>query len=617
MPDMFSTGFHISFFDIKKAKRNFSNTRKYVVGYARLSVDEDGENYVSIEHQKSILEEIYLQQYMDDTSEYIFIADDDVSGYKFERQGLYQIAALIEAGRCNIILAKDLSRIGRHSALTQLFIEQCERVGVRISAMNDYDSNKESDELILGIRAWSNERVVKDASAKAIKIVRHRQKNGTWFCAAPFGYTVVNYQKGKVEIDEEAAEIVRRIFDMYLGGKGLTAIARILTKERVPTPSMIFRERSLAMGDDCRRPVTSDWQPAIISTILSNEFYLGTLITGRYRRDGINGKDIRMKKDSWNRFENHHPPIIDEDVFRAVQEIKASHQKYNYRPKDGREHLFHGLVYCGDCGAVEYAYATKKLATQYICSAYFKYGRDRCSRHRVKESLLTRIAIDFLKIARESCREAIDSLDEELFPKRTVKNDEDTLAKLQRNLDSIHSQLQVIEEQRIKQIIAHPEREESLNQIYDNMADSALKSRDELLERIEHIKEYMRSATNAAQKAKKTIDIIDSVIESGELTRNAAVAIFDRITVYEDGNIDIKLKPYLKALDPQNYPVVDKAVKRPDEHYVITSGQHLEGEFSSINDSWDGDPSHTSFIHTITLILDVSQLAQRISLHKD
>lgn len=620
MPSIQPSSFNISFFDMKKAKRNFTANRRYVVGYARLSFDEDGENFVSIENQMSILEDFYHQQYENVTSEYHFIADDNVSGYKFERDGLYRLMSLIEEGKCNIILAKDLSRIGRHSALTQLFIEQCERVGVRIHAMSDYDSTKESDDLILGIRAWSNERVVKDTSVKIKKIIQHKQSNGTWFCNAPFGYYVVDYQKGKVEVVEEAAKIVRRIFDMYLDGSGITNIARVLTKEHVPTPNMFLRERALANGDEFKKKVTANWSPAFISTILSNEFYIGTLVTGRYQRDGINGKDIRTGKETWKKFENHHEAIVDQETFNAVQKIKEEHSKYNYRPKNCREHLFHGVVFCGECGAVEYAYATKGLATQYICSTYFKYGRDRCTRHRIRESLLIDVAINFLKLARESCREIIDSLDSELFPKRAVDDDKETIGRMEKELSGLDAQLQIIEEQRIKQIIAHPERESSINTIYDGMAKSTQTNRDELAERIKHLKAHMASTTSSIKKAKKAIGVIDQVIESGTLSRNAILAIFDKITVHEDGNISVELKPYLKILDPKNYSIAIKPCKHVEENYTIRHEENVEEEVKEvedapqiINDVCEGDPSHTSFIQAIALLVCVSRLASNLS----
>ncbi len=590
MPNMQPSGFNISFFDMRKARRNFTTSRRYVVGYARLSFDEDGDNFVSIENQMSILENFYHQQYENAASEYFFIADDNVSGYKFEREGLYRLIQLIEEGKCNIILAKDLSRIGRHGALTQLFIEQCERVGIRIHAMSDYDSAKESDDLILGIRAWSNERVVKDTSAKIKKIVRHKQNNGTWFCAAPFGYYVIDYQKGQVGVDEEAAEIVRRIFSMYLNGAGLKSIAQTLTREHVPTPNMLLRDRALAGGNEFNKKVSGNWQASFISALLSNEFYIGTLVTGRYQRDGINGKTVRTGQETWNKFENHHEAIVDKETFDAVQEIKKDHSKYNFRPKDSREHLFHGIVFCGECGSVEYAYAPKGLATQYICSTYFKYGRERCSRHRIKESLLVSIAIKFLKLARESCREAIDSLDNELFPKRTVKNNEESIGRMERKLAELDAQLQAIEMQRIKQIMAHPEREDSINTIYDSMVETTQKDRDSLAERLEHLKLNMASASSSIKQARKAIDVIDQVIESETLSRRAVTAIFDKITIHEDGNIDIELKPYLKILDPLNYSIVVKPHKQPEENYTISSESTVVGGEAAINDDSEGDP---------------------------
>ena len=285
--------FNVSFFDEEKARRNLNRFGEYIIGYARLSFDEDGEGYCSIINQQEILRSFYERKFETPHSQYEFIADDNVSGYKFDRSGLFRVLDKIENGLCNIIIAKDLSRIGRHSALTQLFIEQCERVGIRIVAMDDYDSHKQSDELILGIRAWSNERLVKDTSAKILKIVKHKQENGTWFCAAPFGYRVLDYATGKVEIDEEAAKIVRRIADMYVNGYGINKIARILTEEGVPTPNMYLREQRIAEGKTFNKPIGEKWMAPQISKMLDDDFYIGTLRTGKYRRRGINGNDVR------------------------------------------------------------------------------------------------------------------------------------------------------------------------------------------------------------------------------------------------------------------------------------------------------------------------------------
>ena len=588
--------FNISFFDIDKARKNRSHALQYVVGYARLSFDEDGDNFCSIENQRSILEDIYRRQFESETSSFTFIADDNVSGYKFERPGLYKLLSMIEAGKCNVIIAKDLSRIGRHSALTQLFIEQCERAGVRVHAMSDYDTNNESDDLILGIRAWSNERVVKDASAKINKVIRHKQENGTWFCAAPFGYSVLDYESGKVRIEEEEADIVRRIFDMYIGGIGVNKIAQIFTKECVPTPNTFARNRAIAEGKSFKKPVSGYWTGSNISSILSNEFYIGTLITRRYRRDGINGKDVRTDESEWVRFPNHHEAIISQDVFKAAKERKESNKRFNYRQKGGVEHLFHGLIYCGECGAVEYAYSRPGLAMQYICSNHFRYGKSYCSRHRIKESLLIDIAMDYLKIAKESCLEIIASLDGELFSKSDGKPRAETITKLERELEGIDHEMYVIEEQRIKQIIAHPERESGINPIYDAMIATAEQKRGALTEKIARLKKGALEKDESIKRARSAVEIIDQIIESGKITRQGVVAIFNKIIVHENGNIEVELKPYLHNLSPPPYKRSDISPKQPILDYIIST-------FNSFgaNIICDGSPSRMRSVRRISL----------------
>ena len=108
--------FNVSFFDEEKARRNYNRFGENIIGYARLSFDEDGEGYCSIINQQEILQSFYKRQFESPHSQYEFIADDNVSGYKFDRTGLFRVLDKIENGLCNIIIAKDLSRIGRHSA---------------------------------------------------------------------------------------------------------------------------------------------------------------------------------------------------------------------------------------------------------------------------------------------------------------------------------------------------------------------------------------------------------------------------------------------------------------------------------------------------------------------
>ena len=451
--------FNVSFFDEERARQNYNGLGERVIGYARLSFDEDGEGYCSIVNQREILRSFYERKFETPRSRYEFIADDNVSGYKFDRSGLFSVLDRIENGLCNIIIAKDLSRIGRHGALTQLFIEQCERVGIRIVAMDDYDSHRQSDELILGIRAWSNERLVKDTSAKILKIVRHKQENGTWFCAAPYGYRVLDYATGKVEIDEEAAGVVRRIADMYINGCGVNKIARILTEEGVPTPNMHLRAQWIAEGKTFNRPIGEKWLAPQISKMLDDDFYMGNLRTGKYRRRGINGDDVRRPVEEQHVFENHHAPILSREIHERIREIKKNRIKTHDRGYVKNETLFHGMLFCGDCGCRLYVYQRRDLATQYVCSNYFKYGKTACTRHAIKEKLLIEIALEYLAHVREVCRDTIAELDEEVKSAgKHQRRNRVSAEKIRHELSEAHGKLTVIEQQRIKQIrgVSHP-----------------------------------------------------------------------------------------------------------------------------------------------------------------
>lgn len=539
------SGYNLSFFDEHMARTKRDKSMKHVVGYARLSYDEDGTGYCSILNQRNLIEDLYKTSFADENSTFTFIMDDGVSGYKFDRPGFMRVLELIENGKCDVLLAKDLSRIGRHSALTQLFIEQCERANISIIAMDDYRSGRESDDLLLGIKAWSNERAVKDASAKVLKVVSKKQKDGEYLCAVPFGYIVKDYKKRIVEIDEDTAPTVQKIYDLYLSGNGIRAISDKLNAEHVKTASQRAREMAIARGDDYRKKVSDMWTATRIKEILENDFYIGTLRTGKYRRNGINGKDV--KTDTSYVFENHHPAIISKTLFAHVRERYAENKNKNYRHKGGVEHPFHGLLRCKDCGKLLYCYSRPNLKTQYVCSTHFKYGKAYCERHMIKEETLIAIAIDYLKIIRATSKDALEhiSVNKQKNTVGVAKELDNTRAKL----SDAKSQLEVIETQRVKQIIAHPEREQSINEIYDSMHTKTEDEIKQLSNQIMLLESVAEESRQAVKQIKTALDVVDAVIEQGTITHNQAVAIFDHIIVDKNGNAEVFLKSYLSFVE--------------------------------------------------------------------
>lgn len=603
--------FNISFFDIKLARKNFNKYAKYVVGYGRLSFDEDGSGYCSILNQKSILEDIYHTQYEDQFSTFVFIEDDNVSGYKFERPGLYRVISLIEQGKCNIILAKDLSRIGRHGALTQLFIEQCERVGIQIIAMDDYNSNKKSDDLILGIRAWSNERVVKDASEKILKIISHKQKNGEWLCAVPYGY-IADFQKKTITIDPEAAKVVKLIGKMYITNDwGVNKIAKELMLQEIPTPRMHEQARRIAEGLPVKRQTLAKWNGAHIAAMLDNDFYNGTYRAGKYKRDGINGADIRTDIDDHQVIPNHHEKIWDDHLWEMIRAKRERRKKETFRGTRKNESLFHGVVYCGNCGNKMYHYvnsAQKSVRPAYICSTYFKYGKSKCNRNPIKDHVLIEMTVAVLKRMLDMCPDIIDAVDENIKAMRkTNRVREKTAEDFVAELEKLNTELRYIENQRIKQIIAHPEREYMLNEVYDNMHNETQAQIDKIKEIIEVVKEKEAHANEAVNKITTARGALEAVVQSGKIKRGDVEALFEKIIVYKNGLVDVHLIPDLTCIGIPKLEISDdtKHLKADDKRDFRT--EEVEG----INVVRNGDPSHTTFITLLAIASSLDRLAKQ------
>lgn len=592
--------FNVSFFDEQKARKNFRRNIHYVVGYARLSFDEDGEGFCSILNQESILQKLYDERFSSEISSYEFIADDNVTGYKFDRPGLFKLLKKIEDGLCSIIIAKDLSRIGRHSALTQLFIEQCERVGVRIVAMDDYDSRKESDDLILGIRAWSNERVVKDASAKILKIVRHKQANGTWFCAAPYGYKVVDYANGVVEIDDEAAEVVRRIADMYLDGAGINKIAKKLSFSGVPTPSQRALQRAAEEGRGYKKPVSDRWTGAQLSKMLDDDFYIGVLRTGKYKRQGINGKDVRTSPEEQKVFVDHHPAILSQETFEAIQRRRKLVRESRYRGERNGPTLYHGLLQCGDCGAKLYTYKNPKVQRQYVCSAHFKYGSSICSRHTIKEATLTQIVLSYLQMIHDTCADVLATINKDIVDaQREAQKQRVTIQTLENKASAARKQLEVIEIQRVKQIIAHPEREDMINSTYDNMIFTTQAELQQIEKEIALLTAAISSDEVEVQRAQTSLDIIGDVIRLGTLSRREVEALIDKVVVFENGNIEIRLRTDVGIMQIPEFSHNEKNYKHPTRQF----------EVSGVNNVCEGDPSLTTFTSKLMMLEQLHEIS--------
>ena len=274
-------------------------------GYLRISKDDDGSNYSSIENQRLILTQFACKHQITIDQWY---EDDGFSGYSFERPAFQE---MLKNPQIDCILLKDLSRLGRHNARVLLLLDQLKEQGIRLLIADDqYESFSSTDDLI-GIKTWFNERYIKDTSRKIKASLLAKQQSGTLRTKPPMGYCRIN---DEIQILPKEAQHIKHIFQLYLEGNGYRKIANILNRSGIPTPSMCQKKTNPALL----------WSDGMVRDILSNEFYAGTLLLHKRSRNTIHGKDLRVTRAEQYAFPNHHPAIITMDIFHRVQKLRAS-----------------------------------------------------------------------------------------------------------------------------------------------------------------------------------------------------------------------------------------------------------------------------------------------------
>ncbi len=356
-------------------------SEQHVVGYVRLSRDDDKKNYTSIENQKNVIEKYAKEKGMIIEE---FYEDDGVSGYIFDRPSFSALIDKLDSGEVDLVIAKDLSRIGRNNAKVLLFLDHVCQLGKRVILIDDdYDTLKDNDDFI-GIKSWFNERYVKDASKKIKTILRMKQKEGSYLTHAPYAYQIVNRQ---FIIDEDQAEVIRKIFNLYLSGHGYRRIADILNSQHVPTPSTAMREALHAEEGRVKHPtsVATRWNDYSVRDILKNDFYIGTYRLHKREKRVIHGTDHRVPKEEQYVFKDHHDAIINSEDFEGVMRIMTERAKTDFRSNrnEGPIPPFSSTMFCKDCGSKLVIIRRKmqtKIREYYICSTYNTQGVRYCSK---------------------------------------------------------------------------------------------------------------------------------------------------------------------------------------------------------------------------------------------
>ncbi len=591
-----------------------------IAGYCRISVDDElDRDNVSIENQKAIIRDFVGHKFPG--AELVFFEDRDRSGYTFEqREGYQAMRRELMAHRLDILVIKDFSRFSRRNSRGLVELEDLRDAGARIISIGDgIDFPNDDDWLKIQFQFLINEMPVTDTSKKVKSVIRRRQEDGKWICAAPYGY-IIN-KKQQFEVVPVEADIVRRIYRMYIDGWGYKKIANTLTDEGIPTPRMAERERKIAEGEDYRRSVKSAWSIATVQGILDNDFYIGTLRQGKYTRAKINGRDILRDEVEQIVIENHHQPIIDYRTFATVRALREKRAKYNYRGVKINENVYSGFLECGDCGAPMFALSRRDLKPAYTCGTYHRRGTAGCTTHHIRVDKLDELVKLYVRKVRDNSAEMLERLNAELAREpEDVAETERSAANLEDVLLDAQEELKATKRQRVRDIMRHPENEAVLDETYDELEADLLRKIEGLQSQIEHVTDRRNTIIRTNRAAKTAMEVFDDIIGKEKLEKQDLELIIERIKVYED-RVEIQLKADIDTLlrrgelpEPDTEPVtvLQTSTHHPDR--VISANVVSEGDPLEIFTDKDGEVIFKKY----SPIGELSDFAAQIcdSLHK-
>ena len=519
-----------------------------IAGYCRISVDDElDRDNVSIENQKAILQDFVKQKFPGSTL--TFYEDRDRSGYTFEqREGYQAMRRELVAHRYDILLIKDFSRFSQRNSRGLVELEDLRDAGVRIISIGDgIDFPNDDDWLKIQFQFLINEMPVTDTSEKVRNVIRRRQVDGKWICAAPYGY-LINARR-EFEIVPTEAEIVRTIFRLYNEeGWGYKKIANYLTEQGVPTPRMAERDRKEAAGMQYRRAVKSAWAIVTVQGILDNDFYIGTLRQGKYTRQKINGKDIRQDEAEQIVIERHHQPILDYRTFAITRALREKRSTAHYRGIKKYDNVYSGFLSCGDCGAPMFAMSRSDLKPAYTCGTYHRRGRVGCTSHHIRADKLDELLKCYIQRVMDHSTDMLEQLDRDLeHEQKDVAETERSADHLAAVLTDLQDELKVTKRQRIRDLMKHPEQEVLLEETYDGLEADLQKKIEGIRHQIELLSDKRNTIIQVNRAARTAMEVFRDVLDKGHLERNDLELIIRHIKVYED-HLEIQLQADVDAI---------------------------------------------------------------------
>ena len=519
-------------------------TKSFRVGlYMRLSrEDGDKEESSSVTNQREM-----LKRYVSEQENFFIVkeyVDDGYTGTNFDRPGFKQMIADIDAGIIDTVITKDLSRLGRERLgvghYTEIYFPEH---NVRYIALLDnidtyFDAGMNDMAPFKGV---INDMYVRDISKKIRSSLIERKKAGNFLgVTAPYGYQKDPNNKFHLIINEKEAEVVKRVFRLYLEGNGLTRIAQILTKDGIPVPG-----ESRDIGKTRRTALYSSWKQTTIRRILDNRVYLGELV--QFKRRKINYKSkrrITVPEEERYICRGTHEAIIDEESFNAVQNILKKNKSFKGTKHD---YLFKGLLFCSECGArlnVTYSNYALKRYGEYryttICYSYSRLYSDICTRHSNSIPELEEVLIKHIK---EVCKRYInENLQDELISMAKKQkqlelkqiSNEKRLETISQKISDIGLYIKNLYMDKVKGVVSEND--------YISLVADFTKDRDNLIKEKEELITIINNQKPQIDETAKTEKLAKEFLSLEKPTKQLLNELIEKITISENKEINIYFK---------------------------------------------------------------------------
>ncbi len=517
-----------------------------IAAYTRISVDlELDRDNTSIENQKAIIGDYCKLHFPTSTVDYY--EDRDKSGYTFEQRPsyYYDLRPKLLRGEYDILIVKDLSRFSRRTGKGLAEFEDLTEHNIRVIAIGDgvdYYQDHIDDWMKIKLYFFVNEMPVTDASRKVLDVIATRQAKGEWICSVPYGYVFTNSKKMIFEVDEPAAEVVRKIFNLYVDGWGYKKIANYLTDQHIPTPRMREKARKEAKGDEYKGKVSEQWSIVTVSEILNNDFYIGTLRERKYHRKKINGNDVTLDKSEHIVFENHHEAIVDYRVFATAQELLKQRSKNHYRGVKKYDNTYSGYVFCGDCGNHMFAMSRKDLAPAYTCGTYHVRGLSGCTSHHIRADFLDTVLKEYIKKVKDNSEEMLRVLEEALcHEQRSTESGILASEEIKAQIEAEREELKTLARQKVRDMARHKDNAQIIEETYDALIEETNNRIEGLTNQLAMVADTTNTIVRVNRVTRTVVDLFNDVLDKDKLDRSDLHLVIDRIIIYED-HIEIKLK---------------------------------------------------------------------------